>query len=605
MCGIIGYVGKKPALPIIIDGLKRLNYRGYDSAGISTLQDTFHVYKNKGDISILEKSVPTLPGTLGIGHTRWATHGGVTLENAHPHFSSDKKIAVVHNGIIENFNELRNQLLKEGCIFASETDSEIIAHLIRKYYKGNLEQATRKAIRQIKGSYAIAVMSQDEQEKLVAARNGSPLVIGIGDNEYYTASDIPALLNHTNKVIYLDDQEIATISYNQLSLSDSKGKTIQKEPQTILWTSQDVEKSGYAHYMLKEIHEQPTVLRQTTQKRISDTDGWVYFKELDKHEQFFADVKRIKIISCGTSFYAGAVGKYFFETLTKIPVFPNIATEYYPFYVYDKQTLIITISQSGETADTLNAMRQAKAHGAKILNIGNNPGSTASRVADWTILGNNGPEIGVAATKTFTAQLTLLFLLSIFLGRRKHVMNATPAIQYLKQLRMLPQIMQNLLGDTSHIQSIAKTLQHTKSMFYIGRNIHHPLALEGALKMKEIAYIHAEGFSAGELKHGPFALLTSETPVVALCPIDETYEKMLSSIIEIKARGAPVIAITTQNNNDIMQYVDEAIIMPNTLPIFTPFLSIITCQLLAYYTASIRGCNIDKPRNLAKSVTVI
>lgn len=604
MCGIMGYVGKKQAMPIILEGLKKLNYRGYDSAGISTLEDMIHVYKDSGDISDLEQVMPNLPGLIGIGHTRWATHGGVTKENAHPHLSGNERIAVVHNGVIENYSALRSTLQRDGILFRSETDSEVIAHLIEKYYKGNLEEATRKAVGRLKGSYAIAVMCRDEQGKLVAARNGSPLVVGVGDDEFFAASDIPALLDYTKKVIFLDDYEIATLHADQVTVMDLKGNQLQKDSQMISWSSEDVQKAGYPHYMLKEIHEQPHVIRQATQKRMSEIDGWVYFEELQGHEWFFPQINQITILASGTSFYAGLAGKYIIERMTKIPVSVQLAVEYEPLALIDEKTLTIAITQSGETADTLTAIRKARSQGSKVLSLCNIPGSSASRLSNWTLLGNAGPEIGVAATKTFTSQLTMLYLLGVFLGRRKGKLTANPAMGHLRDIKNVSQHLQVLLSNSAEIQKIALSLKDTESMFYIGRNLNYPIALEGALKIKEIAYIHAEGFSAGELKHGPFALLGPNTPVVALCPQDGFYEKMLTTIVEIKARNAPIIAIAAEKDRDIERYTDAVIRVPECSELLTPFINAVACQLLAYHVAGIRGCDIDKPRNLAKSVTV-
>lgn len=604
MCGIIGYVGEKNAMPILLNGLKKLNYRGYDSAGISTMENEVHTYKTSGDIDEFEKTLPVLPGTLGIGHTRWATHGGVSKENAHPHLSTDNRIAVVHNGIIENFSELRQMLEKEGYQFVSETDTEVVAHLIDKYYQGNLEEATRKAVKQLTGSYAIAVMCQDEKQKIVAARNGSPLVLGLGEHENYAASDIPALLDYTNKVVFLDDFELATIDLDHITITDLAGKTVMKQPEIINWSSQDIEKSGYPHFMLKEIHEQPEVIRQATKKRISEIDGWVYFEELEEDEHVLSQINHIDIIACGTSYYAGMTGKYFIEQITQIPVTMHLATEYNPVSMADEKQVTIAISQSGETADTIMAMKKAKQYGAKIIGIYNNPGSTASRIADWTILGKAGPEIGVAATKTFTSQLIILFLLAIHLGRRKKRLGASTAVDYLKQVKSLSQSMQQILSNTHNITDIANQLQQASSAFFIGRKQNYPIALEGALKLKEIAYIHAEGFSAGELKHGPFALLCENTPVIALCPNDDSYEKILSNVVEIKARNAPVFAIADEQDTMIEKYADEIIRIPSSNKMLYPFVTTLICQLLAYHTAKQKGCPIDKPRNLAKSVTV-
>ena len=608
MCGIIGYVGNKNAMPILVNSLKKLDYRGYDSAGISTLEDELYTFKDEGEIRVLEKSIPDMPGTLGIGHTRWATHGGVCKENAHPQLSGSGKIAVVHNGIIANFGTLRENLKEDGYTFKSETDTEVVAHLVEKYYKGDLEEATRRALKDIEGSYALAVMCKDEKNRIVAARKGSPLILGIGENENFATSDISAIIEHTNKVFFLDDGEIASITNDGMCITDLDGVTIEKEVSIIDWTYKDVEKAGYAHYMLKEIHEQPRVVHQAVLGRISEVDASVKFEELDGFKPFFSSLEEISIVACGTSYYAGMYGKYVIESMAETQVKVELATEYSQYIpiIFNniEKKLMIAITQSGETADTLVAIKRAKNVGTKILVISNSPGSTASRLADWTILCKSGPEIGVAATKTFTSQLTVLYLIALYLGQLKKTIGAHHASELIKKLKSIPQAIQNVLDQSDEIKRCASGIKGISSMFFIGRKNNYPIALEGALKLKEISYIHAEGFSAGELKHGPFALLTEKTPVVALCNRCNSYEKMLSSIVEIKARNAPVIAVADADDNEIKKYVDKVLKVPPASVDLSPMLNTIVCQLFAYHVADYNGCPIDKPRNLAKSVTV-
>ena len=608
MCGIVGYVGSKNAKSILINSLKKLDYRGYDSAGLSTLEDELYVFKDQGEISVLEKSIPDMPGTLGIGHTRWATHGKVCKENAHPQISGNKKIAVVHNGIIENFRSLREGLEAEGHSFESETDTEVVSHLVEKYYDGDLEEATRRALKDIEGTYALAIMCKDEKDKIVAARRGSPLILGIGENENFVASDIPAILEHTNKVFFLDDNEIATVANDKIHITNFDGITIKKEASTIDWTYEDAEKAGYAHYMLKEIHEQPHVVHQAMLGRISELDASVSFDELNGNEPFFSTLGEISIVACGTSYYAGMYGKHIIESMAEIPVKVELATEYnehIPIMFNNiERKLIIAITQSGETADTLAVIKRAKNMGHKILVISNVPGSSASRLADWTIPNKSGPEIGVAATKTFASQLAVLYLIALYLGQLRNTLGAHQISKFIKNIRDIPQLIQTVLDRSSEIEHCAKELKNVSNMFFIGRSTNYPIALEGALKLKEISYIHAEGFSAGELKHGPFALLTEQTPVVALCDRYDSYEKILTNIIEIKARNAPVIAVTDTDDDEIEKYVDSVLRVPRASIELSPLLNAVVCQLFAYHVANYKGCPIDKPRNLAKSVTV-
>ena len=603
MCGIIGYNGYREANKVLIDCLKRLEYRGYDSAGIGVIGKKLQVFKEVGEISKLEKEIPSLEGDIGIGHTRWATHGAVTRENAHPQLSQNKKIAVIHNGIIENFNQLKENLEKKGKKFSSRTDTEVIAHLIEDNYKGNLENAVFSALKKIKGSYAIVIASADEPEKLVGARKKSPLVIGVGDNENFIASDIPALLKYTNRVIYLDDGEMCVVGKNSISVFNENKKEIKKEEDLIKWDLKDAEKSGFPHFMLKEIYDQPDTINQVYRGRISEINRTITFHE--KTEYLFENrVDSIQIIACGTSFYSGLVGKYLLEKLTNIPVAVELASEYRFFGSRNKSSLVIAITQSGETLDTLAALKEAKNSGCKTLVITNVIGSTATRIADAYILNQSGPEISVAATKTFTSQILVLLLIALKIAIMKNMIGTDELYKHILNLKELPRIVRQVLDKSSYILEITRQLQNAKSVFFIGRGINYPLSLEGALKLKEISYIHAEGFAAGELKHGPFALLTKITPVVAIVTKDTTYDKMIANIGEVKARGPQVIAIAEDDDTEIEKHADFVLRFPSNSSLLTCIPIIVILQLLAYHVANLRKCSIDKPRNLAKSVTV-
>ena len=603
MCGIIGYNGFREANKVLIDCLKRLEYRGYDSAGIGVIGKKLQVFKEVGEISKLEKEIPSLQGDIGIGHTRWATHGAVTKENAHPQTSQNKKIAVIHNGIIENFKHLKENLEKKGKKFSSRTDTEVIAHLIDDNYKGNLENAVFSALKKIKGSYAIVVASADEPGKLVGARKESPLVIGVGDNENFIASDIPALLKYTNRVIYLDDGEMCVVGKNSISVFNENKKEIKKEEELIKWELKDAEKSGFPHFMLKEIYDQPDTINQVYRGRISEIDRTIIFHE--KIEYLLNNsVDSIQIIACGTSFYSGLVGKYLLEKLTNIPVAVELASEYRFFGSRNKSSLVIAITQSGETLDTLAALKEAKNSGCKTLVITNVIGSTATRIADAYILNQSGPEIGVAATKTFTSQILVLFLIALKIAIMKNMIGTDELYKHIIHLKELPRTVREVLDKSNEILEITKKLQNAKSIFFIGRGINYPLSLEGALKLKEISYIHAEGFAAGELKHGPFALLTKKTPVVAIVTKDSTYDKMIANIGEVKARGPQVIAIAENDDTEIEKHADFVLRFPSNSSLLTCIPIIVILQLLAYHVANLRKCSIDKPRNLAKSVTV-
>jgi len=606
LCGIIGYNGFRYANEVLVDSLKKLEYRGYDSAGIAILDDEVKVFKETGYISKLEeriKHVSDLKGQLGIGHTRWATHGNVTKTNAHPHVSSNKKIAVVHNGIIENFTQLKDELMKKGYTFSSQTDSEVLSHLIEDNYHGDLQEAVYNAMKKVDGYYAIVVMCKDDPDLLVGTRKESPLVIGSGDNENFIASDITALLKYTNRFIYLNDEESVLITNKDISLFDKDNKPIQRDETLITWDVQDAEKSGFPHFMLKEIYEQDQTVHHVTRGRVSEIERTIHFHEIDE-KALFTDIENIQIIACGTSYYAGLIGKYFLESFAHLPVTVELASEYRYFGSFNEKSLVLAITQSGETLDTLTALKQAKANGCKTLVITNVIGSSATRIAQGTILTQSGPEIGVAATKTFTAQVLVLLLIALKMGKMNGFIGADDLFQYIVQMKQLPLHVKYVLEHNDEIKKIAGKIRNARSVFFIGRGINYPLSLEGALKLKESSYIHAEGFAAGELKHGPFALLTKETPVIAIATKDKTYEKILSNIGEVKARGPQVIAIAEEQDIIIDKYTDMVLRYPTETGIFSFIPIIVILQLLAYYVADMKGCSIDKPRNLAKSVTV-
>ena len=603
MCGIIGYIGFRNAKTVGIDCLKRLEYRGYDSAGISVIDKVQQVYKEVGEIKELEKTLPDIKGNISINHTRWATTGGVTKENAHPHLSTNKKIAIVHNGIIENFRELKKELIKKGYKFASQTDSEVFAHLIEDNYHGDLEKAVFSATKKVKGYYAIVVTCTDEPDKIVGARKDSPLVIGVGDNENFLASDIPAFLKYTNRVVYLNDGEICSLTSKEVKVYDSNNNSVKRDVNLIKWDFKDAEKSGFSHFMLKEIFDQKDTVTYVTRGRISEIDRKIQFH--DKVEnQLKSNINMINIVACGTSYYAGLVGKYFIEKLTDIPVAVELASEYRYFGPKKEKSLVILITQSGETLDTLAALKEAKASGCKTLVITNVIGSSATRLSDSYVLTQSGPEIGVAATKTFTAQIITLFLVGLKIGLNQNKIGLDDFSKNLQELKELPKIVRNVLEKSDNILNIAKQIKSAKSVFFIGRGVNYPIALEGALKLKEISYIHAEGFAAGELKHGPFALLTKETPVVAIATKDSTYEKILSNIGEVKARGSKVLAIADEDDMEIDKHADMVLRYPSHSEFLSCIPIIVILQLLAYHVANLNGCSIDKPRNLAKSVTV-
>ncbi len=607
MCGIIGYIGNKNALPILMEGLKKLEYRGYDSAGIAILdKGNIKIRKCKGKIKNLEELLKEdeIGGKIGLGHTRWATHGIPNDINAHPHFSINSEIVVVHNGIIENYLTIKNQLLSSGVQFLSETDTEVIPHLIQHHYQGNLTEAVRKSLEKVNGSFALGVISKYEPDKIVVSKRCSPLVIGIGEKEMYIASDIPALLNYTKKVIFLGENEIATIKRDEVQVIDFEGKEVKKKIMNIEWDAEMTEKDGYKHFMLKEIFQQPLVIRDNLTKYINN--GKVNLSSLNFPKGKFYLVEKIIIIACGTASYAALVGKYILERLTGIPVEVDYASEFrYRTQILNKKMLAIIISQSGETADTIAAMNSCLGKVLSTLAIVNVRGSTISREADRVMYINAGPEIGVASTKAFIGQLISLYLLAVLLGKIKNRISDKYEEEIISEMMKIPQKIEAILQKNSEIQTIAQHFTQYQHFLYLGRDINFPIALEGALKLKEISYIHAEAYPAGEMKHGPIALLDENFPVLAIALRDSVYDKMINNIKEVITRKAKVIAVASEGDKEITKIVDQVIYIPVVeKTILYPILSVIPLQLFAYHIADYLGRDVDKPRNLAKSVTV-
>ncbi|MFC1789518.1 glutamine--fructose-6-phosphate transaminase (isomerizing) [Patescibacteria group bacterium] len=605
MCGIVGYIGKKQNIKIGLDALRRLEYRGYDSAGIAWHdpdKEEITYIKKAGRIDNLEKEISknfsNPSGNPFILHTRWATHGGATDENAHPHFDCNKRIFLVHNGIIENFKELKEKLIKEGHKFGSECDTEVIAHLIEKYFEGNLEEAMRKALKEVRGTYGLAAICKDDPGKIVAARLSSPLILGINKEEALVASDAAAVITHTKQVINLDDNEIAVLKPENFFILKEK-PFIQIE-----WTAEEAQKGGYPHFMLKEIMEEPEAIENAIKGRIILEEGNAKLGGLSPINEKLREINRLILLSCGTANYASKVGEYMLEEYAGISSKTDTGSEFrYRKPVIDKKTAGIFVSQSGETADTLAAIKEMKEKGATAIGITNVVGSTQSRETDGGIYTRSGPEIAVASTKAFLGQLSVLALLTVFLGRQRD-MALVMGKRIVSELEKLPELAKEVLKQTSEIEKLAKKYKEYKDFWFIGRKYNYPVALEGALKLKEISYLHAEGVSAGELKHGAIALINEDFPTVAICPSDSVYEKMVSNIQEIKARNGKVIAIATEGNKDIKSLVDDVIYIPKTLEMLTPILSVIPLHLFAYYMAVLLGNDVDKPRNLAKSVTV-
>lgn len=607
MCGIVGYTGSQAAAPILLDGLKKLEYRGYDSAGIAVLHDNMiAVSKVTGRIANLcEKTADgkNCPGTVGIGHTRWATHGAPTDTNAHPHMSNDGKFAVVHNGIIENYIALREELIQKGYRFESQTDTEVIVHLIEMYYTGDLKKAVIKTSARLQGSYALGVVCTDEPEKVYVAREASPLILGVGVGENYFASDVTALVSYTRNAIYMDDGEFAEITPDSITVFDPAGQPTHKKISRITWDIQSAEKGGYEHFMLKEIIEQPRAVKATIAPRIKD--GEIILDETELTADYLESINKIVITACGSAYYAGCAGKYAIEKLCRIPVQVELASELrYSDPLIDEHTLLIVLSQSGETADTIAAMKECKNRGAKTLAVVNVVGSTIANTADYTLYTWAGPEIAVATTKGYTTQVSVLYLFALYAAKKMNRIDDELYNTLLAALKTLPKKIQEVLDMNSAIPTLAKKYHGADSMFFIGRNTDYAVALEGALKMKEISYIHAESYAAGELKHGTIALIDEHQPVIAMCCNESIMEKTMSNIVEVKARGAEVLAVTFKDNQKIVSLADDMIYVPKIETIFTAAVEIVPLQLLAYYVAKENGCDIDKPKNLAKSVTV-
>ena len=625
MCGIVGYVGKKRVVPVILDGLKRLEYRGYDSAGIAVAgngnEGELQVRRAEGKLRNLEEVIRLKPldGTYGIGHTRWATHGRPTEENAHPHRDCTGKIVVVHNGIIENYLPLKKKLIEEGHKFSTETDTEVIAHLVEKYFfhKSNghrpaLEEAVRATVQLLSGVFALAVISEEEPNKIVAARNGPPAVIGLGNNEYFVASDVPAILYHTRDLFFLQDGDLAVITPGGVQLTDFDGKPVSREMQHVTWDPIMAEKGGFKHFMLKEIYEQPRAVRETALGRVSLDTGQVFLEEMEITQEELRNLEKMHIAACGTSWHAALAGKFMIERLSRLPSEVDYASEWrYRDPILSSRDLALMITQSGETADTIAAQREAKQKGVKTLAICNVVGSMIAREAAGTVYTHAGPEIGVASTKTFTSQLTALFLLALYLGEVRGATTQEQAKRYISELLKIPGKLEALLARDEECEDLARQYSRAQDFLFLGRGVHYPIALEGALKLKEISYIHAEGYPAGEMKHGPNALIDENLPVVIVATKDPRdphsvlrYEKTMSNVKEVKAREGKVIAVAVEGDDEIREAVDHVLYVPPAPELLLPILEVVPLQLLAYHIAVRRGCDVDQPRNLAKSVTV-
>ena len=613
MCGIIGYIGSKPVVQVLIEGLRRMEYRGYDSAGVALVSpEGIAVRRSAGKLINLENAVRDEPvdGLYGIGHTRWATHGRPTEENAHPHRDCTGRIVVVHNGIIENYLELKKELQQQGHVFKTETDTEIVAHLVERETKTDgLENAVRRALTLMRGMFALVLVSVDDPEKIVAVRNGPPIVIGLGKDEFFVASDVPAILAHTRDVVFLGDEEMAIITRSGVEFTDYQGKAVSKTTQRVLWDPIAAEKGGHKHFMLKEIYEQPSAARDTILGRVSLERGQIFLPDLSISPDAFRALQKVTIVACGTSWHAGLVGKYLIEALARVPVEVDYGSEYrYRNPIVAKNELTVVITQSGETADTLAALREAKRKGASSVAICNVVGSMATREADGTVYTHAGPEIGVASTKAFTSQLVALQLLALYMAQVRETLTKTEIRGHIEELLQLPQVIEQAIKASAAVERVAEKFYNRTDFLFLGRGINYPIALEGALKLKEISYIHAEGYPAGEMKHGPIALIDEKMPVVAIAPNDHVFEKMIGNVQEAKARGGAVIAITTEGDPRMAGVLDTAndviLPMPATTPLLTPVVMTIPLQLLAYHIAVRRGCDVDQPRNLAKSVTV-
>lgn len=610
MSNIVGYIGQRNALPIVIEALKRLEYLGCDSAGCAIIHNNkLQIYKKQGKIVDLERSLPEpnqCSGNVAIAHTRWATHGEPSEVNAHPQIDCHGKIAIVHNGIIENYNPLKKQLIELGHTFRSETDTEVIAHLIEQYRKSEptLEDAIRAALSKVEGTYGLVILCEDEPDKILAIRKGSPLIVGIGENEHFISSDVSAIVIHTKRVFYLQDDELCILQKDHFDITNGLREKIEPEVSTVDWDISAIDKGPYKHFMLKEIFEQPTTVENAFRGRIDETSGNARLGGLKLTPKDISKIEQIHLVGCGTSYHAALIGKYMIEDLARIPVQVEYASEYrYRNPIIQEHTLIFVISQSGETADTLAALREAQSKGAKVFGITNVVGSSVARESNGGSYIHAGSEIGVASTKAFTSQVTILFLLAILLGRQRNL-SSLQGMEYIRELQTIPSKIDSILKQSEYIRQIAETIKDARNAMYLGRGINYPVALEGALKLKEISYIHAEGYAAAEMKHGPIALVDEEMPVVAIATNDPLYDKIYNNLEEVHSRKARLIAITNEGNKDLEQISESVIYLPSTLQDLQPLLTVIPLQLLAYYVADLKGLDVDQPRNLAKSVTV-
>ena len=613
MCGIIGYIGSKPVVPVLLEGLRRMEYRGYDSAGVAVVSpEGIALRRSAGKLANLEQAIRVEPveGLYGVGHTRWATHGRPTEENAHPHRDCTGRIVVVHNGIIENYLDLKKELQSQGHEFKTETDTEIVAHLVEREMRDDgLENAVRRALTYMRGMFAIVLVSVEDPEKIVAVRNGPPIVVGLGKDEFFVASDIPAILAHTRDVVFLGDEEMAVITRSGVQFTDYQGRAVSKTTQRVLWDPIAAEKGGHKHFMLKEIYEQPTAARDTILGRVSLDRGQIFLEDLNISDETLRAVQKVSIIACGTSWHAGLVGKYLIEALAQVPVEVDYGSEYrYRNPIVASNELSIVITQSGETADTLAALREAKRKGAHSIAICNVVGSMATREAEGTVYTHAGPEIGVASTKAFTSQLVALQLLALYMAQVRGTLAATQIRSHIAELLQMPQIVERTIKASAPMEKVAERFYNRSDFLFLGRGINYPIALEGALKLKEISYIHAEGYPAGEMKHGPIALIDELMPVVAIAPNDHVFEKMIGNMQEVKARGGSIIAVTTRGDTKLASILDQSsdriLEVPVTPELLMPIVMVVPLQLLAYDIAVRRGCDVDQPRNLAKSVTV-
>ncbi|MBH9814429.1 glutamine--fructose-6-phosphate transaminase (isomerizing) [Clostridioides difficile] len=609
MCGIVGYLGSRKAAEVIVEGLSKLEYRGYDSAGVavnSSNEKELNIRKFKGRLSVLAEDLEKNPidGNLGIRHTRWATHGEPSDVNSHPHFNQAKTIAVVHNGIIENYMEIKEELISEGVKFESQTDTEVIAHLVDKYYEGNLLDAVYKTISKLRGAYALGVICKEHGNELVAVRKDSPLVVGVGEGENFIASDIPALLKYTRDVYFLENGEVVHLKDENVTVYDSNRNLVEKEVFHVTWDVEAASKGGYDYFMSKEIHEQPTGVRETLERRLDD-NGNIILDSINISKEDLEKINKVYIVACGTAYNAGLLGKYAIEKFVNIPVITDIASEFrYSDPFVDENSLVILVSQSGETADTLAVLRDSKAKGARILSITNVVGSSIARESDDVFYTWAGPEVAVASTKAYTTQITSLYMIALDFAIKKGTITREFYDSMISKMKEIPSKIQEILDNEEYIKEVAKTVVSSEHAFYLGRGIDYSLAMEGSLKLKEISYIHAEAFAAGELKHGTIALIEKGTPVIAIATQEKLFEKMVSNMEEVRARGAYVVAIAQSHNKDVEKAADKIIYIPNSDDILSPILAVVPMQLLAYHVSVLRGCDVDKPRNLAKSVTV-